>query len=216
MTDNLKNKCKELGETGKSHDRRYKEGWFDKYAPSDKTGLDIGCGEDPLNNTFRKFDQIFGDGDAQLLEGVKDNFYHTVYASHILEHVVDPAESIARWYKAVKPEGHLVICVPHRNLYEQKKELPSRWNEDHKHYFLPEEEDLPCTLSLKNIILHAIPNANLVEFRVLDDEYQNGVECYKINKADKNGIVISSETISIRNHPSGEYSIEAIIRKENT
>ena len=52
------------GETSKAHDRRLKEGWFDKYAPPDRIGLDIGCGRDCLNKTFRRWDKIFGDGDA--------------------------------------------------------------------------------------------------------------------------------------------------------
>ena len=87
-----------MGETSKSHKRRLKEGWFDKYAPSNKSGLDIGCGKDPLNDTFRRWDKILGDGDATDLDGI-DGVFHTVYASHVLEHVRFPSRAVKRWYE---------------------------------------------------------------------------------------------------------------------
>ena len=181
-----------MGETSKSHKRRGREGWFDKYAPSHKSGLDIGCGEDPLNHTFRRWDKKFKDGDAQEMEGVSDNIFHTVYASHILEHIRFPSKAVKRWYEIVRPGGHLIICVPHRDMYEKKGVLPSRWNHDHKHFFLPEEEDAPCTMNFKKVILTAIPDADFAEFHVLDDGHIS-------NGPDK--------------HSTGEYSIEAVIRK---
>lgn len=180
-----------VGETSKSYERRIREDWFMKYAPHWRSGLDLGCGKDPLNQTFRRWDQIYGDGDAMVLEGLVTQF-HTIYASHILEHIQYPAKAIKRWYELVEPEGHLIICVPHRDLYEKKRVLPSRWNHDHKHFFLPEEGEAPCTMNFKEVILSAIPNADFKEFRVLD-------EGYKSNGPNK--------------HSNGEYSIEAVIKK---
>jgi SAM-dependent methyltransferase len=188
-----------VGETSKSHDRRVREGWMEKYAPSHMSGLDIGCGNDPLNDTFRRWDngtgisaKDFNDSDAQEMEGVSNGIYHTVYASHLLEHIRFPSKAVARWYELVRPGGHLIICVPHRDMYEKKRVLPSRWNHDHKHFFLPDEEEMPCTMNFKKVILTAIPNADFAEFRVLD-------EGYKSNGDNK--------------HSNGEYSIEAVIRK---
>lgn len=202
---------KKVGETCKAHKRRLKEGWFEKYTPADKSGLDIGCGHDPLNDTFRKFDKQFGDGDAQFLLGVDS--YHTVYASHILEHIIDPVKAVARWYEVVESGGRLIICVPHRHLYERKTELPSRWNEDHKHFFLPETEEPPCTLSFKKVILDAIPDAN-VEFRVLDEGFHDGLEWYQAEVIGELGEV-ELKDFSVQEHPKGEYSIEAIIYKKS-
>ena len=179
-----------IGETSKARERRLKEGWYDKYAPKSESGLDIGCGCDPLNDVFHKFDQKFGDGDAQLLEGIDDT-YHTVYASHVLEHMVDPVASVARWHEVVEQGGHLIVCVPHRDLYEKRIELPSQWNPDHKHFFLPDTEEPPCTLNLRKVIWDAIPDANIVSFRTLDEGYED----------------------DFPRHPKGEFSLEIIIQR---
>ena len=66
------------------------------------------------------------------------------------------------------------------------------WNFDHKTFWLPETKEEPDTLSLKDTILTAIPDANLVVFRVLNEGWQD---------------------VGSLSHSVGEYSIEAIIRK---
>lgn len=182
-----------VGETGKAHPRRLREGWFDKYAPADKVGIDLGCSFDPLNLTFRRFDIVFGDGDATVLEGIPQETFWTIYASHLLEHIQYPTKAIQRWYEVLKTGGHLIILVPHRDLYEKKKFLPSMWNPDHKYFWLPDEEQPPCTKSLKKEVLLAIPNANIVSLRVLDEGYD-----YALQRNE---------------HPIGEYSIELIVQK---
>ena len=125
-----------MGETSKARERRLKEGWFDKYAPEGLSGIDLGCSDDPLNHTFRRWDIQFGDGDATIMEGIPDNTFQTVYASHLLEHVRYPSLAIKKWFDILKPGGHLIICVPHRDLYEKKRFPPSNWNHDHKCFWL--------------------------------------------------------------------------------
>lgn len=170
------------GETSKAFDRRIREGWFAKYAPDNQTGIDIGCQHDPLNHTFRRWDLIFGDGDATYMAGVPDETFHTVYVSHVLEHLNDPVEAVRNWWRILKPGGHLIVIVPHRDLYERKTELPSKWNHDHKRFYLPED--------LASVIGQAIPS--IIQLRVLSDGW-----------------------IDLPNdqHPVGEYSIEAIMKK---
>lgn len=181
-----------MGEVSKALARRIRENWFENYCPKDKSGIDIGCQYDPIHPTFRSWDIIFGDGDATFMEGVPDNEFHTVHASHILEHLDDPITALKNWYRITKSDGHLIILVPHRDLYETSKKLPSKWNFEHKSYWLPDTDEPPCTKSLRGTISTAIPNANIVVFRVLDEGYI---------KLPKNV------------HPVGEYSIEAIIKK---
>jgi SAM-dependent methyltransferase len=180
-----------MAETIKSRERRVRENWFEKYAPFHFSGIDIGCGKDPLNATFRRFDHLFGDGDAQKMIGVPDNSFFTVYASHILEHLHDPIEALHNWYRICLSPGHLIICVPHRDLYEKRTTLPSRWNAEHKTFWLPEMGEPPITRGLRETILQAIPNADIVLLRVLDEGWVSNGDA----------------------HSGGEYSIEAIVRK---
>lgn len=181
-------------ETHKSHQRRANEGWFARYTPAHATGIDIGCQHDPIQNGFRQWDYIFGDGDCTLMEGIGDNSHYTVYASHVLEHLEDPICAIRNWYRILMPGGHLIIVVPHRNLYEKRRTLPSRWNAEHKTFWLPFESEPPATFSLYGVIRQALAGADIVMIRILDDNYQaNGDD-----------------------HPTGEYSIEAIVRKPLT
>lgn len=182
-----------LGETQKSHTRRVNEGWFEKYAPSDKPGIDIGCQYDPLNQTFRRWDIIFGDEDATFMKGVEDASFFTVYASHILEHLHNPVAAIQNWFRILKPGGHLIINVPHRDLYEKKTELPSKWNPAHKFFYLPDKSEAPNTISLKDLVARAIPEGEIVELRTLDEGYNPGA--------------------TEDEHPGGEFSIELIVRK---
>lgn len=181
-----------MGETAKAKKRRIKEGWFEKYAPEDKSGIDIGCQNDPLNDKFRKWDFIYGDSDATFMKGIEQESYFTVYASHVLEHLDDPVTAVRNWFKILKKGGHLIICVPHRDLYEKKKELPSNWNFEHKSFWLPEKGDNKDTYGLKDIVIKSIPNANIVSFRILD-------EGHTIKEPSK--------------HSDGEYAIEIIIKK---
>jgi SAM-dependent methyltransferase len=186
-----------MAETTKSKSRRVREGFFAKYIAD--PGIDIGCSTDPLNETFRRFDIMYGDGDAQRMEGIPDNTFATVYASHVLEHLHDPIEAIRNWFRILRDGGYLIIQVPHMELYEKRVDLPSRWNGDHKTYWLPEYAnalvDPPAHVrGLLETVVIALPVGDTweVEYcRVLDEGYSaNGDE-----------------------HPSGEYSIEICIRK---
>lgn len=184
-----------MGETSKAKARRLREGWFAKYAPEDKIGLDIGCQHDPLNRTYRRWDLIFEDGDAEQLDGLDNNMFRTVYAYHVLEHIENPITAIKNWLRVVKPGGHLIIGVPHRDLYEKKQAPPSNWNHDHKWFWLPENhEPKNKTLSFKDTVRAAInSDGEIVEFKVCDEGY--------------------TWDIPQDQHAGGEYTIECVVRK---
>jgi SAM-dependent methyltransferase len=103
--------------------------------------LDIGGKPDPLSlyvdffpllRSVRVWD--WEDGDAQDLAGVPHESLDLVHSSHCLEHLRDPAEGLAAWFRAVKPGGFLVVTVPDEDLYEQGA-FPSTFNRDHKWTF---------------------------------------------------------------------------------
>ena len=206
-----------IGETYKAHDRRVRERWYQRFIRT--PGLDVGSGTDPLPAakflhwdyewSYKELDggkslQPYadpGDRDAQTLKGLADESFYTVYASHILEHLPDPHEALRNWWRVLKPDGNLIVVVPHRDLYEKKRTHPSRWNPrdrdgggGHLTFWLPNEDDPPDTLSFVRVLYESLPgNAELQDFRVVDEGYDY--------------------SLPPDVHPVGEYAIEVVIKK---
>lgn len=175
-------------ETKKAHARRLREGFFDKYCKGE--GLDIGCASDPLTTTCSGWD--LPNGDAQYLRGIDDESFDFVYSSHCLEHMCDVRVALKNWFRVVRKGGTLIVYIPHRNLYEKRKKLPSRWSIDHKHMFLIGEAEEPDTLDIV-------------------EEIRNSLTGYDIEYIKKcaEGHTIDNPSV----HSDGEYSIEIVIRK---
>ncbi len=175
-------------ETTKARPRRLSEGFFDNYCQGQ--GLDIGYGGDLVCENAKGWD--IEDGDAMCLEGLADNSFDFVYSSHTLEHIVDPAIALKNWWRVLKPGGTLILYIPHRDLYEKKKDLPSLWNLDHKHFFLPEDDDPPVTIGLLPLLHRSV---SLFELNYL--------------KTCSEGHMVTDPLL----HSDGEYSIEAVLTK---
>jgi len=176
------------GESFKSHVRRQEEGFFDKYCVGD--GLDIGYGGDPVVPNVRGWD--FEHGDAHYLNGLEDEQFDFVYSSHLLEHLPDIETALVNWWRILKKGGYLILYLPHRDLYEKKKTLPSRFNDDHAHFFLPDVDDPPDTIGLRPLVKRLFADMELEYCKVCDAGYSSL------------GDELPSE---------GEYSIELIARK---
>lgn len=176
------------GETSKARQRRIREGFFLKYCQG--TGLDIGYGGDLLAKNCRGWD--YEHGDAQYLQGINESEYDFVYSSHTLEHLPFPEVAILNWWNVLKPGGYLILYVPHRDLYEKKTTLPSRWTPEHKHFFLLDRDEQPNTIGMIPFLNRNLSNHEIVEAKVCSE-----------------GHSIQDPEI----HSDGEYSIEVIIRK---
>jgi predicted SAM-dependent methyltransferase len=188
-----------MSETTKAKERRLKEGFFEKYIDNKKV-IDIGVGRletwdgaDPVSPDCDTWDK--DNGNAEIMEGVVDETYDTVYNSHLLEHLNQPELAIHNWMRILKPNGHLIIAVPHRDLYERRTTLPSRWNGDHKFFILPETEELPHTRSLKKIIEEGCKE---YEFDIISIDVHDS--CTNKDRPEEHG--------------DGEYQIQAIIHKK--
>ncbi len=177
-----------IGETSKAHDRRKREDFFSLYCTG--KGLDVGYGGDPLVENVTGWD--FEHGDAQLLLGVNDSEYNFVYSSHLLEHLPNVEKAIKNWWRVLKVDGYLILYLPHRDLYEKKKLLPSQFNDDHMHFFLPDTDDLPDTIGVTQLIKKTLSNFKIIYCTICDENYIS------------NGPMKQSD---------GEYSIELVVKK---
>lgn len=147
MTDKADNKyCpphmqwgKNVGEESrKSWDYKYCNGFFTKYMSGN--GLDVGgrgyIGAHAILPSATLVDLDYPGYDGKTLP-FEDNSQDYVYNSHTLEHISDYKNAIREWLRVVRKNSYVVIVVPHRDLYENKLELPSKWNGDHKRFYTP-------------------------------------------------------------------------------
>jgi SAM-dependent methyltransferase len=128
------------GEARKTYNRKLADGFIAKYL-SGAAILDIGyrgglSDAVPIVPSALGIDVDYPGYDGRRLP-FPDRSQDAVFSSHCLEHIADPVEAIAEWFRVLKPGGYLVVAVPHQHLYEKRKRLPSRWNDDHKRFYTP-------------------------------------------------------------------------------
>lgn len=176
------------GESGKAQARRQRERFFEKYCQGE--GLDIGCGNDPLVDGVYGWDLM--NGDAQYLRGIENESLDFVYSSHCLEHMTDVRIALLNWFRVVKKGGYLLLYIPHRDLYEKREELPSRFNPHHKHMFTLGGDTNAYTLDIVEEISRSLTGATIEYAKVCSE-----------------GHTITDPLIE----SDGEYSIEVVVRK---
>jgi SAM-dependent methyltransferase len=177
-------------EAASNFERRRREGFFEKYL-SGEAVLDIGYrggdpASEPITDNAIGVDLDFPGYDGKTLP-FDERTQDAVFASHVLEHIEDPIRALADWYRVLKIGGYLVIAVPHRDLYERKATLPSRYNADHKRFYTP--------ASLLDEIEEALPVAGyrIRMLRDIDDGFDY--------------------TIPPSRHATGCYEIELVLQK---
>jgi len=126
-------------EVKKSYKKRKLSGFYDDYMSG--VGLDIGYKGGSRNSetvlpTAVGIDNGFPDYDGVNLPFESDSLDY-VFTSHCLEHIVDYKAVLQEWYRVIRIGGHVVITVPHIDLYEKKLSLPSVGNFDHKRFYSP-------------------------------------------------------------------------------
>ena len=90
----------------------------------------------------------------------------------------------------------MILYVPHRDRYELKKNLPSKWNADHKLFLLPHQDEPPHTWSVHTLLSLALMEQGELPYHI---EY---IRTCDEGWADPKG-----------EHPYGEYSIEVVLKK---
>jgi len=140
------------------------------------SGIDIGCGPDPVTPGARRFDLEHGDANV-VSQHVKEQF-DFVYSSHCLEHMHDPRMTILDWWKLVKPGGHLFVVVPDEDLYEQGV-FPSRFNDDHKATFTISKARSWSPKSINVLDLaNSLPDGQLVSLQLQDAGYDRSLTSF--------------------------------------
>lgn len=176
-------------ETRKAHDRRVREGFYARFL-SGKYGLDIGPQNDPITPGCVQWDRP---NDAHDLTRFPDRTFDWVYSSHCLEHLEKPEQALREWWRVLSAGGYLIVVVPHRDLYEKSRAMPSRWNGEHKFYCLPDVDEPPCTFGLLPMVRRALgAGPVLIQLKTCDE-----------------GWTPSPPGV----HSQGEYSIELVMRK---
>jgi len=133
------------------------------------SGIDIGCGPDPLTPSVRRFD--VADGDANQITRFVQEQFDFVYSSHCLEHMQNPRSALLEWWRLVKPGGHLIVIVPDEDLYEQGV-FPSRFNPDHRATFtlFKSQSWSPVSFNVRELA-HSLPNSEVISLVVHDHGY---------------------------------------------
>lgn len=201
-----------MAETKKTHERRLREGWYERYMQSPI--IDVGGHADPLDQFVEGafcYDIARNPrSDAQIMRDIQRGVWGTVYASHILEHLPDPVSALRHWWDCLAPGGWLIVCIPHVALYEKQWLRPSRWNGDHKTYWM-----IPAELEKGAYEIAAmypymkdvpVPFPRHVH-SIVGDAEMAGIPSAEIELLDygwtQNGM----------DHSGGEYSIELRARK---
>lgn len=135
-------------------------------------GLDIGCGPQKVWPHFIGLDsgkdtELFGVSmrpdivvaDAGHLPLFADGAIENVFSSHLLEHIVDWTAALKEWWRLIKVGGHLVLYLPHADLYPNVGQPGA--NPDHKHDFRPQD--------ILDYVALAFPDFTLLENQVRNE-----------------------------------------------
>ncbi len=169
-------------------------------------GIDVGGKPDPLGQYAGFFSQMTGcrtwdieDGDAQFMEGVNNDQYDFLHASHCLEHMVDVRQALQNWIRIVRPGGFIIITVPDEDLYELGN-WPSKFNPDHKWTFtiLKETSWSPVSINVVELLQEFVSLVEIEKLELLRDFFRNDWV---------------KEQIDQTRTPVAECGIEIILRK---
>jgi ADP-heptose:LPS heptosyltransferase/predicted SAM-dependent methyltransferase len=137
-------------------------------------GLDVGCGLskawpgmiglDNGEDYNKNVADITADGRA--LPMFADNSLDYVFSSHFLEHCEETVPTLREWWRVIKPGGHLVLYLPHADLYPNIGEEGS--NADHQHDFINED------------IVGAMKHAGKSGWVLLEDEVRGDRDEYSV------------------------------------
>jgi len=75
--------------------------------------------------------------DAQRLPMFSSQSMDFVFSSHLLEDFKDTESVLREWWRVIRPAGHLVLYLPHKELFPNIGTYSS--NHSHEHDFIPQD-----------------------------------------------------------------------------
>lgn len=169
-------------------------------------GIDIGCGNDPIDQFaefyplmtgLKRWDQA--DGDGMLLDGIQDETFDFVHSSHSLEHMQQPDVAMTNWLRVLKPGGHMVLMLPDEDMFEQGIWPSPYAGKDHVTSWTISKHESWCPQSI-----------NIIEFL---SKFIKDIEILKIEKLDSTYIYSAARCDQTQTQ-IGECAIEIILRKK--
>jgi SAM-dependent methyltransferase len=62
--------------------------------------------------------------EATQLTDIPDASYDLLLASHVLEHIANPLRALEEWRRVVRPSGHILLIMPHRdNTFDHRRAI---------------------------------------------------------------------------------------------
>ena len=104
----------------------------------------------------------------------------------------DPAVALKNWYRVLKKGGYLILYIPHRDLYEKRLTLPSRFNPNHTAFYIIDKDEAPNTIGIIPFIKRNLKNCEIIYAKQCNE-----------------GFTITNPEL----HSNGEYSIELVLKK---
>ncbi len=102
---------------------------------------DIYAKEQMQSAGFVKKVDIVAEGDNIPLE---DNSADFVFSSHVIEHFYDPVSAINEWLRIVKPNGYVVMIVPHKErTFDSEKPCTTLEEFEMRHKSYDKNKDYP-------------------------------------------------------------------------
>ncbi|MBB5730439.1 hypothetical protein FHS99_002942 [Sphingomonas prati] len=171
-------------ESGKSYATKIADGFIDRYL-SGPAVMEVGyVGYDhqtvPIVPQAVGVDIGYPGYDGQRFP-FADQSLDAIYSSHCYEHIPDYRAVLKDWFRLLKNGGFLIIVVPHQHLFERKRQMPSRWNPDHKRFYTPRSllGEMESALDENSYrIRHLVENDAGFNYRPTPRETGSG--CYEI------------------------------------
>ena len=144
--------------------------------------LDIGCGSEKVCSDaigidrFSEAANIHTDlSNPDSLRLFNKDSVDVVFSSHFLEDIYDYKSMLKEMWRILKPEGYLILYLPHKDLYPNIGEVGA--NVNHKHDFYPED----ILTSLDSFASYKLIRN---EVRSDDDEYSFELIIKKVDTGD--------------------------------